>query len=288
MFSQPSIVAHSIAPLPSQVGEEKVVASVRGVSLYRHSRLILDDISLEVHRGQVVALMGPSGVGKTTLLRLLTGQLIAQKGEVVVNGHEVAKLSGRQIYAFRRSIGVLLQSGALFTDMDVFENVAFPLREHTDLPETLLRRLVLAKLQAVGLRGASRLMPKELSGGMARRVALARSLILDPGLMLYDEPTTGLDPISLAAILRLIKQLNDTLGLTSIIVTHDVHEMQEIADYCYILADHGIAAHGTPEDLHDDPSDLVRQFMRGEADGPIPFHYPAEDLSSQLLAPSTE
>lgn len=267
------------------IGEKQdVIACVRNVTLYRDTRLILDRVSLDVHRGQVVALMGPSGAGKTTLLQLLTGQLLPNEGEIVVNGYPVNSMSEKETYRFRRGVGVLLQSGALFTDIDVFENVAFPLREHTKLPEPLIRRLVLAKLQAVGLRGASELMPNELSGGMARRVALARSLILDPKMMFYDEPTTGLDPISLAAILRLIKELNHTLGLTSVIVTHDVHEMREIADYCYILAEHRVVAQGTPDELLADQSDIVRQFMHGEADGPIPFHYPADDLAEEMLS----
>jgi len=250
----------------------------------RGDRPILQDISLEVPQGALVAVMGPSGAGKTTLMHLITGQLTPEKGHVEVNGERVSAMNHKELYAYRRRIGVLLQSGALFTDLTVFENVAVPIREHTHLPECILRRLVLSKLEAVGLRGAAELMPSELSGGMARRVALARAIVLDPQLILYDEPMTGLDPISLGAVMRLVKELNQTLGLTSIVVTHKVEEMAHLVDYCYLLSDTQIVARGTPDQLMNNPSDSVQQFMNGLPDGPVPFHFPAPPLAAELLA----
>jgi phospholipid/cholesterol/gamma-HCH transport system ATP-binding protein len=228
--------------------------------------------------------MGPSGTGKTTLLRLITGQLFADRGSVMVDGQDVGQMSTDEIYRLRRRMGMLFQNGALLTDIDVFENVAFPLREHTRLPERLLRQLVLMKLQAVGLRGAAQLMPAELSGGMARRVALARAIVMDPEILIYDEPFVGLDPISMGVVLRLIRRLNDVMGLTSIVVSHDVKEITAVADMSYLLSGGGVVASGTPQELHDSPTEIVHQFMGGLADGPVPFHYPAPDYFPSLLA----
>ncbi|MDQ1341536.1 MAG: transporter ATP-binding protein, partial [Pseudomonadota bacterium] len=229
------------------------------------------------------AIMGPSGTGKTTLLLLITGQLRPDAGRVVVDGMDVARLGRRDLYALRRRMGMLFQNGALLTDLDVFENVAFPLREHARLPERIVRNLVLTKLHAVGLRGAAHLQPQQLSGGMGRRVALARAIVMDPQLLLYDEPFAGLDPISMGVVMRLIRSLNDALGISSIVVTHDVREISQIADMSYILSDGQVVASGTPRELHDHPSPIVHQFMEGLADGPVSFHYPAPDLREQLL-----
>ena len=238
-------------------------------------RAILDGVSFSVPRGKVTALMGASGGGKTTVLRLAGGQLRARRGEVRVNGEDVGKLGPEALYAMRRRMGMLFQFGALFTDMSVFDNVAFPLREHTKLPEPLIRDIVLMKLDAVGLRGARALMPSEVSGGMARRVALARAIALDPDLVMYDEPFAGLDPISLGTAARLIRQLNDTLGLTSIVVSHDLEETFRIADHVIILANGGIAAQGRPDEVRQSSDPLVHQFVNALPDGPVHFHYPA-------------
>jgi phospholipid/cholesterol/gamma-HCH transport system ATP-binding protein len=226
--------------------------------------------------------MGPSGTGKTTLLRLITGQLRPDRGLVEVEGQDVSRLDRAGIYRLRRRMGMLFQNGALLTDLDVYENVAFPLREHTRLPERLLRHVVLTKLQAVGLRGAWRLMPSELSGGMARRVALARAIVMDPGLLIYDEPFVGLDPISMGMVLRLIRRLNDALGLTSIVVSHDVREIAAVADACYLISGGRVVANGAPAALADSAREDVRQFMHGLPDGPVPFHYPAPDYVAQV------
>lgn len=263
---------------------DQVMVKLRHLTFFRGKRAVLDDVSLDVYRGQVVALMGPSGVGKSTILKLITGQITPPAGTVEVDGECISQMSVNELKRFRRKVGVLLQNGALFTDLSCFENVALPLREHTELNDSLIRRVVLGKLHAVGLRGAAELMPRHLSGGMARRVALARAIALDPALVLYDEPLSGLDPISQAAVMRLIRNLNTALGLTSIIVTHSVEEMQEIADYAYLLIGGKIAAQGTPSELAANESPLVRQFMRGQPDGPVPFHYPANDLADDLLA----
>jgi phospholipid/cholesterol/gamma-HCH transport system ATP-binding protein len=245
---------------------------------------VFQGLDIEARRGRITAIMGPSGTGKTTLLRLITGQLIPERGTVTVWGQDLAKLRPSQLFGLRQRMGMLFQNGALLTDLDVFENVAFPLREHTDLPEALIRDLVLMKLQAVGLRGAARLGPAELSGGMARRVALARAIVMDPELLIYDEPFVGLDPISMGVILRLIREMNEALGITSIVVSHDVHELGEIADETYLLSQGKVVASGSPEDLRRSDLEVVKQFMNGVADGPVPFHYPAADYFGQLLA----
>ena len=259
------------------------VAALHGVDFAIDDKPIFRGLDIAIRRGEVTAIMGPSGTGKTTLLRLITGQLRADVGRVVVDGRDVAGLSRRELYAMRRRIGMLFQNGALLTDLDVFENVAFPLREHARLPERLLRSIVLTKLQAVGLRGAARLKPQQLSGGMARRVALARAIVMDPHLLLYDEPFAGLDPISMGVVMRLIRSLNDALGISSVVVTHDVREISQIADSSYILSGGQVVASGTPAELREHPSPVVHQFMDGLADGPVPFHYPAPDYVAQLL-----
>jgi len=246
-------------------------------------KTVFRGLDIAIARGAVTAIMGPSGTGKTTLLRLITGQILADRGEVIVNGKNLATLTRKEIYALRRRMGMLFQNGALLTDLDVFENVAFPLREHTRLPERLIRTIVLTKLHAVGLRGAARLSPQELSGGMARRVALARAIALDPDLLIYDEPFAGLDPISMGVVMRLIRSLNDALGITSIVVTHDVREISQIADASYILSEGEVVASGTPGQLKEHPSPVVHQFMDGLADGPVEFHYPASDYHEELL-----
>ncbi|NMG63988.1 ATP-binding cassette domain-containing protein [Azoarcus indigens] len=258
------------------------LVSLRGVRFAYGEREVLRGIDLSVHRGQVVAIMGGSGCGKTTLLRLIGGQLKATGGTVEVAGHDLAALGNADLYALRRRMGMLFQFGALFTDMSVFDNVAFPLREHTDLPAGMVRDLVLMKLQAVGLRGAAALMPSELSGGMARRVALARAVALDPMLILYDEPFAGLDPISLGIIGQLIRRLNDALGASSVMVTHDVHESLGIVDYVYFVSEGRIVARGTPDEIRASTDPFVHQFVNAEADGPVPFHYPAPAIAEQL------
>ncbi|RLA20628.1 MAG: phospholipid ABC transporter ATP-binding protein MlaF [Gammaproteobacteria bacterium] len=239
---------------------------------------------MEIERGKVTAIMGPSGTGKTTLLKLIGGQLHPQKGAITIDGQTVHELSHRNLYRLRKQLGLLFQSGALLTDMTVFENVAFPIREHTKLPESMIRSLVLMKLQAVGLRGARDLMPNELSGGMARRVALARAIALDPMMIMYDEPFTGQDPISMGVLVQLIRLLNDALGLTSIIVSHDVQEACAIADYIYLVSGGKVVGHGTPDELRHSDSEWIQQFMNGFADGPVPFHYAARDYAEDLVA----
>jgi phospholipid/cholesterol/gamma-HCH transport system ATP-binding protein len=245
-------------------------------------RSILKNINLTAKRGQVVAIMGSSGCGKTTLLRLIGGQIKPNQGVVRVADVSVGDLDRDGLCSLRRKMGMLFQFGALFTDMTVFDNVAFQLREHTDLPEDAIRDLVLMKLHAVGLRGAAQLMPAELSGGMARRVALARAIALDPMLVLYDEPFAGLDPISLGVTGNLIRRLNDTLGLTSIVVTHDVHESLKIVDYVYFISDGVVVAEGTADEMRASGAPFVHQFVHGEADGPVPFHYPAPPYADDL------
>jgi phospholipid/cholesterol/gamma-HCH transport system ATP-binding protein len=258
------------------------VVRLRDVHFSVSRRAIFGGVDIDIRRGSVTAIMGPSGTGKTTLLRLITRQVLADSGLVEVEGRDVGKLSRPEVYDMRRRMGMLFQNGALLTDLNVYENVAFPLREHTRLPERLLRHVVLTKLHAVGLRGAFRLMPAELSGGMARRVALARAIVMDPELLIYDEPFVGLDPISLGMVLRLIRRLNDSLGLTSIVVSHDVREISAVADFCYLVSGGGIVASGPPAALAESGQEEVRQFMHGLPDGPVPFHYPAPDYASQL------
>jgi phospholipid/cholesterol/gamma-HCH transport system ATP-binding protein len=261
-----------------------VVVAVRDVHYAVDGRPIFTGVDLRVRRGRITAIMGPSGTGKTTLLKLITAQIPADRGQVVVFGKDLAQLKQSEIYDVRGRMGMLFQNGALLTDMSVFENVAFPVREHTDLPESLIRILVLTKLEAVGLRGAADLMPSELSGGMARRVALARAVVMDPEILIYDEPFVGLDPISLGVILRLIKQMNSALGITSIVVSHDVQELSSIADDSYLLEAGRVAATGTPKELLESELPAVHQFMTGSADGPVRFHYPASDYTTDLLA----
>ena len=329
------------------------LATLRGVEYAVDGKPVFRGLDIGIRRGEVTAIMGPSGTGKTTLLRLITGQLRADRGVVLVDGRDVGRMRRNELYALRRRMGMLFQNGALLTDLDVFENVAFPLREHTDLPERLIRNVVLTKLHAVGLRGAARLMPQQLSGGMGRRVALARAIAMDPDILIYDEPFAGLDPISMGVVvrlirnvvltklhavglrgaaslmpqqlsggmgrrvalaraiamdpdiliydepfagldpismgvvLRLIRQLNDALGLSSVVVTHDVQEISRIADTSYILSEGRVVAKGSADALERNESPIVRQFVGGHADGPVSFHYPAPDYREQLLGQET-
>ncbi len=262
-------------PLPN-------IVEIRDLHFRYGDRPILSGLHMDFPRGKVVAVMGGSGSGKTTILRLIGGQLQPQQGRVEVDGENVPDLGTGQLYLLRRKMGMLFQNGALFTDMTVFDNVAFPLREHTDLDETLIRDLVLMKLNAVGLRNAAALKPAEISGGMARRVALARAIALDPALIMYDEPFAGLDPISMGVTANLIRRLNDALGSTSILVSHDVNESFGIADYVYFLSDGKIVAQGTPEEMRHSTDPYVKQFVHAEADGPVPFHYPGKSLAEDL------
>ncbi|PCI14856.1 MAG: phospholipid ABC transporter ATP-binding protein MlaF [Thiotrichales bacterium] len=268
----------------SMANTKNNLVEARGLTFQFGSRTIFDGIDLDLQRGKVTAIMGPSGTGKTTLLRLIGGQIRPTAGTLHVDGQNVPGLSRRDLFELRKRMGMLFQSGALLTDLSVFDNVAFPLREHSGLPETMVRDLVLMKLEAVGLRGAQRLMPSELSGGMARRVALARAIALDPMMIMYDEPFTGQDPISMGVLVKLIRNLNEVLGLTSIIVSHDVAETAAIADYIYVLSQGKVVGHGTPHELHQSESEWVRQFMNGAPDGPVPFHYPAADYAAELLS----
>lgn len=272
---------------PAPVSPENVVEIDQVSFTYDDVRHVLSGISLAIPRGKVIAIMGGSGCGKTTLLRLIGGALKPSSGDVRVFGASTRDLSLDQLYALRRRMGMLFQFGALFTDSTSFDNVAFQMREHSDLPEPLVRDLVLMKLNAVGLRGAAQLMPSELSGGMARRVALARAIALDPGLMMYDEPFAGLDPISLSVIGQLIRRLNDALGATSIVVTHDVMESLKIVDYIYFISDGRIIARGTPDEIRASSMPFVHQFVHGEIDGPVAFHYPAPAYAEDMLAPPT-
>ncbi len=259
------------------------LVEVRGLGFSWGNRAVFKGVDLVIRRGKVTAIMGPSGTGKTTLLNLIGGQLRPEAGSVTVAGRDVHKLSRAGLFNLRKRMGMLFQHGALLTDLNVFDNVAFPLREHTHLPEVMIRDLVLMKLEAVGLRGARDLLPRELSGGMARRVAMARALALDPMMVMYDEPFAGQDPISMAVLLRLIRVLNDTLGLTSIVVSHDVQETVAIADYIYVLSEGRVVGKGAPEELNRTDSPWVSQFMRGLADGPVPFHYSAPEYVEDLL-----
>lgn len=259
------------------------LVKVKNLSFSRGERVIFDNIDLEVPQGKVTAIMGPSGIGKTTLLRLIGGQLPPDQGEIWFDGDNIPSLSRRKLYQARKKMSMLFQSGALFTDLNVFDNVAFPLREHTELDESLIRTIVLLKLEAVGLRGAAQLMPSELSGGMARRAALARAIALDPDLIMYDEPFVGQDPITMGVLVELIRNLNQALGLTSIVVSHDVPEVMSIADWVYLLADGKIIAKGTPQELRQNNDPRVQQFLNGEADGPVPFRFPAQSLEKDLF-----
>lgn len=257
--------------------------SIQGLCFNRNGRVVFSDIDLNIPQGKITAIMGPSGCGKTTLLRLIGGQLKPVRGNIYVDGKLINKLSQTQLYKLRRKMGILFQSGALFTNLSVFGNVAFPLRELTKLPEFMIHDVVLMKLQSVGLRGAKNLMPNQLSGGMARRVALARAIALDPELIMYDEPFTGLDPIALGVIVKLISDLNKALGITTILVTHDVEEALNIADYIYMIANGKIIGHGPPEKVNIDKDPEVQQFLQGLPDGIVPFHFPAIDYLQDLL-----
>lgn len=259
------------------------LVKIRDLHFYRGNRAIFDGVNIDIEQGKVTAIMGPSGTGKTTLLRLIGGQLRPDKGTIEVDGQNVHKLSHSDLYELRKRMGMLFQSGALLTDINVFDNVAFPIREHTQLPESMVRDLVLMKLQSVGLRGARDLMPSELSGGMARRVALARAVTLDPMMIMYDEPFTGQDPISMGTLVNLIHRINDAMNLTSIVVSHDVAETAEIADYIYLLSGGKVIEKGSPVQLKRSSSQWVQQFMQGLPDGPVPFHYPAVDFADDLL-----
>ncbi|HCH51657.1 MAG TPA: phospholipid ABC transporter ATP-binding protein MlaF [Proteus sp.] len=256
---------------------------VRNMNFTRGSRKIFSEINLVVPKGKVTAIMGPSGIGKTTLLRLMGGQILPDSGEIWFDGDNIPALSRSALYHARKKMSMLFQSGALFTDMNVFENVAFPLREHTNLPESLIRTTVMMKLEAVGLRGAATLMPSELSGGMARRAALARAIALDPELIMFDEPFVGQDPITMGVLVKLIDELNHALGVTCVVVSHDVPEVLSIADYAYIIAEQKIIAQGSAKELQENPNRQVRQFLDGIADGPVPFRFPAGDYQDDLL-----
>lgn len=265
------------------LSETENYVEVSDLSFYRGDRAIYDNVNLVIPKGKVTAIMGPSGTGKTTLLRLIGGQLKPDVGKIVVDGHNIPELSRKELFGVRSKMGMLFQSGALFTDLSVFENVAFPLRVHTDLPEDMIRDVVLMKLQAVGLRGARDLMPSELSGGMARRAALARAIALDPELVLYDEPFAGQDPMAMGVVVQLIRLLNDALGHTSIVVSHDVQETASIADYIYVIADGVIIGQGSADEVLHSDLPRVRQFMQGLPDGPVPFHFPAIELADDFL-----
>ena len=270
----------ALATAAPAVASSDIAVELDNVTFGYDARTVLSGVTMRIPRGKVVAIMGGSGSGKTTILRLIGGQLKPRSGKVIVAGKSVPDLEREDLFALRRQIGMLFQFGALFTDMTVFENIAFALREHTELPEELIRDLVLMKLHAVGLRGTAQFKPSELSGGMARRVALA----LDPMLVMYDEPFAGLDPISLGVVGQLIRRLNDALGVTSVVVTHDVYESLKMVDYLYFVSEGRIVAQGTPQEIRTSSEAYVRQFVDGEADGPVPFHYPAPDYRADLFA----
>ena len=264
---------------------DDVLIRIRGLCTVLNGKTIFDGVDLDIPRGRVTAVMGPSGTGKTTLMRHMTGQLAPDAGEIFVAGQNVWKLGREALFDLREKIGYLFQNSALLTDFDVFENVAFPLRQHTRLPEVLIRNIVLTKLQAVGLRGAAQLAPSELSGGMARRVALARAIVFDPMLILYDEPFVGLDPIALNQVLKLIRTLNETLGITSVLVAHELDAIKQVADHIFLIANGKVVAQGDPKTIAGDGSPWTRQFFGGEADGPVPFQYPAGDYAEALGFP---
>lgn len=272
-----------LMPESSKQQNPSPLVEVNNLGFSRGSRVIYEQISLTIPRGKVTAIMGPSGIGKTTLLKLIGGQLTPDHGQVLFDGQDIHKLSRHELFEARKRMSMLFQSGALFTDMNVFDNVAFALREHSGLPEAIIRRIVLMKLEAVGLRGAAQLMPSELSGGMQRRAALARAIALEPEMVLYDEPFAGQDPISMGVLVKLIKELSDALSLTSVVVSHDVSEVLSIADYVYVIADKRIIAQGTSAELKQADNPQLRQFIDGMPDGPVPFHYPAQDYQKELL-----
>jgi len=274
--------------MSSNSDSNDVLVQVRDLHFSRGNRKIFNGVNLDIRRGKVTAIMGPSGTGKTTLLKLIGGQLKPDHGSIHVDGLEVHKLKTAKLYELRKRIGMLFQSGALLTDISVFDNVAFPIREHTNMPPAMIRDMVLMKLESVGLRNARHLMPSELSGGMARRVALARAIALDPMMILYDEPFAGQDPISMGVIVQLIRLLNDALGLSSVVVSHDVQETATIADDIYVLSEGKVVGHGTPEELAKTDSSWVKQFMQGMPDGPVPFHYPGTQYADDLLAGSDQ
>lgn len=265
---------------------DEPLVKIRDLVYRRGERTIFNGMDIDIHRGKLTAIMGPSGTGKTTLLRLIGGQLHPNEGTVHVDGQSVPEMGYRSLYELRKRMGMLFQNGALLTDLSVFDNVAFPLREHTKLNEDLVRDLVLMKLHAVGLRGARDLMPSELSGGMARRVALARAIALDPMMIMYDEPFTGQDPISMGVLVSLLRTMTDVLGLTSVMVSHDVKESLSIADYVYVISEGKVVEHGTPDSLKQSTSPWVQQFLQGQRDGPVPFHFPAADYAEDLLGGS--
>lgn len=259
------------------------LVNITNLTFTRDDRTIFDKVNMTVERGKITAIMGPSGSGKTTLLQLIGAQLYPDAGQIIINDTNIHELSRKDLYKARRKMGLLFQSSALFTHLSVFDNVAFPLREHTTISPAMIKEIVLMKLEAVGLRGAANLMPAQLSGGMARRVALARTIVLDPELMMYDEPFTGQDPISMGVLVRLIKRLNQLLETTTIIVSHDVEETCSIADYVYLIAGGKLIGEGKPADLQESMQPQIRQFMHGEADGAVPFHYPARPYTEELL-----
>lgn len=259
------------------------LVEIRGLHFSRSERIIFDGVDMDIQRGKITAILGPSGTGKTTLLKLISAQLTPDAGTIIVNGHKIHYLGQNELFEMRKRMGMLFQSGALLTDLNVYENVAYPLRENTDLDDRMIHYLVMMKLQAVGLRGAANLMPSELSGGMARRVALARAIVFDPMMIMYDEPFSGQDPISMGIIIKLIETMNDSLGLTSIIVTHDVSEVSTIADYIYIINNGRIMEQGSPENLEKTSSSWAHQFLKGLPDGPVRFHYPAPDYAHDLF-----
>ncbi|MGB0893931.1 MAG: ATP-binding cassette domain-containing protein [Parashewanella sp.] len=264
-------------------GQPKTLVEVQNMSFRRGSRAIFDNINLSIPTGKVTAIMGPSGIGKTTLLKLIGGQLTPDSGKVLFDGNDLHQVSRNDLFELRQRMSMLFQSGALFTDLNVTENVAFALREHSGLPESLIQKIVAMKLEAVGLRGAGKLMPNELSGGMQRRAALARAIALEPELIMYDEPFAGQDPIAMGMLVKLIKELSQSLNLTSIVVSHDVTEVLSIADYVYVVADKTVIAQGTPAELKLSDNPQLKQFIGGEPDGPVPFHFPASDYKKELM-----
>jgi phospholipid/cholesterol/gamma-HCH transport system ATP-binding protein len=268
--------------MTSPAAPTEPLVRIRGLTTVLNGKTVFDALDLDIPHGKVTAIMGPSGTGKTTLLKHITGQMRGDAGQLLVDGKNVPELSREKLFQLREKIGYLFQNSALLTDFDVFENVAFPLRQHTKLPEVLVRNIVLTKLQAVGLRGAAALMPAELSGGMARRVALARAIVFDPMLILYDEPFVGLDPIALSQVLKLIRTLNETLGITSVLVAHELEAIKQVADLVYLIANGKVVAQGDPKTIASDGSPWTRQFFGGDIDGPVPFQYPAGDYAQAL------